>query len=168
MISSPRRVRAQRLTQKRAELLESLSAEARQFGTATVFLHTAMADRLGLCESDHRCADLLLQEGPMTPGELAERTGLNTSSISGVVDRLEAAGFVSREKDPTDGRRVIVQHVRDAPLERRVNRVFGGLERTMNALVASYEDDEIAVVLRFMSRAKAAMQEETDRLRDGG
>ena len=103
----------------------------------------------------------------MTPGELAERTGLNTSSITGVVDRLEEAGFVIREKDPTDGRRVIVEHVRNAPLERRVNRVFGGLEKTMNALVESYEDEEIAAVLSFMSRAKAAMQEETDRLREG-
>jgi len=156
----------QRLSQKRAELLESLSAEARQFGTATVLLHTAIADRLGLCSSDHRCADLLLQEGPMTAGELAERTGLNTSSITGVVDRLEQAGFVSRERDPSDGRRVIVEHVRNAPLEKRVNRVFGGLERTMNALVESYEDEEIAVVLSFMSRAKAAMKEETDRLRE--
>ena len=160
-------MRVRRLSQKRAELLESLSTEARQFGTATVLLHTAIADRLGLCASDHRCADLLLQEGPMTPGELAERTGLNTSSITGVVDRLEEAGFVSREKDPTDGRRIIVQHVRNALLERRVNRVFGGLEKTMNELVESYEDEEIAVVLSFMARAKAAVQEETGRLRQG-
>ena len=159
-------MRIPRLTQKRAELLESLSTEARQFGTATVLLHTAIADRLGLCASDHKCADLLLQEGPMTAGELAERTGLNSSSITGVVDRLEHAGFLIREKDPADGRRVIVQHVRNAPLEKRANRVFGGLERTMNALVESYDDEEIAVVLRFISRAKAAMRAETDRLRE--
>ena len=36
--------------------------------------------------------------GPLTAGQLAELTGLTTGAITGVIDRLEKAGFVRRER----------------------------------------------------------------------
>ena len=56
-----------------------------------------------------------MQTGPITAGELAERTGLTTGAITGVIDRLEKAGFVRRVKDPDDRRRVIIE-----PLAERI------------------------------------------------
>jgi hypothetical protein len=54
------------------------------------------------------CMCLLQLHGSVTPGWLAESTGLTASAITGVVDRLERAGYVNRSADPTDRRRVIV------------------------------------------------------------
>ena len=62
--------------------------------------HQAIADRLGLNVTDHKCIDLLLMKGPLTAGELAGMTGLTTGAITAVIDRLEKAGFVRREDDP--------------------------------------------------------------------
>ena len=51
---------------------------------------------------------LLQLHGPATPGWLAEMTGLSTGAVTGLVDRLERAGYVTRAQDPQDRRRVIV------------------------------------------------------------
>src|SRR5215831_16503044 len=99
---------ASRDSRKRAELVAALSDEFRQLSTATILFHQAIADRLGMNVTDHKCADILLRTGAITAGELSRRTGLTTGAITGVIDRLEKAGFVRRAKDAGDRRRVIV------------------------------------------------------------
>src|SRR5216117_3098234 len=89
----------------RAELLAALNEAARRQSTATVLFHAAVAERLGLSATDHKYADLIARQGPMTAGELADRAGLTTGAITGVLDRLERAGWVRRERDPHDRRR---------------------------------------------------------------
>lgn len=76
---------------------------------ASVVLHNqAVAQRVGLGVSDGQVLSLLNLNGPVSAGELARLTGLATGTVTGVVDRLERAGFVTREKDPADRRRVVV------------------------------------------------------------
>jgi hypothetical protein len=55
-----------------------------------------------------RSRSLLQLNGPATAGWLAEMTGLTTGAVTGMIDRLERAGYVRREPDPHDRRRVIV------------------------------------------------------------
>ena len=94
---------------ERAELLAGLAMAGRRLSTATIMFHQAIADRLGLNVTDHKCIDLLLLKGPQTAGELAAQTGLTTGAITAVIDRLEKAGFAHRQDDPRDRRRVIVE-----------------------------------------------------------
>src|SRR5215813_7862986 len=94
---------------ERAEVLAALMTEFRQLSAATILFHQAVADRLGMNVTDHKCADILERHGPLTAGELAERTGLTTGAITGVIDRLEKTGFVRRAEDPGDRRRVIIE-----------------------------------------------------------
>src|SRR5437763_15469371 len=95
----------------RGELVEGLLRLGRQLSSATIMFHQAVADHFGLNPTDHKCMDLLFTKGPMTAGELADVTGLTTGAITGVIDRLEGDGFVRREDDPNDRRRVIVRVV---------------------------------------------------------
>lgn len=152
-------------TSRRAELLHRLSEAARHNSTATVLFHGAIAERLGLNPTDHKCADLLFRFGAMTAGDLAERTGLTTGAITGVIDRLEAVGFVRRARDPGDRRRVIVEPVRDPATERRVGALFAPLERAFRELTAGYDDQQLAFLTEVLTRAAKMMEEETARLR---
>src|SRR5437764_13297262 len=81
---------------------------ARRHSTATVLFHHAVADRLGLGPTDHKCLDLLREHGALTGSGLAAITGLTSGAITGVVARLERAGFLRRESDSNDGRRQIL------------------------------------------------------------
>ena len=135
----------------------------RQLSTATIMFHQAVADRLGLNPTDHKCADLLFMKGPMTAGELGQLTGLTTGAITSVIDRLEGVGFVRREADPDDRRRVIVRV--GSKCHQEVGKLFESLARAMSELCARYNDRELAVILDFMTRSQAMAHEETLKLR---
>lgn len=69
----------------------------------------ALAAQLGLNFSDLRCLLLVSAEEEMTPSRLAELSDLTSGAVTGVLDRLEAAGFLRREPDPTDRRRMLIR-----------------------------------------------------------
>jgi DNA-binding MarR family transcriptional regulator len=73
-----------------------------------VLYNHEVAQRLGLGSSDSQFMTLLQVHGPLTPGRLAQLSGLTTGTVTGVLDRLEAGGFVRRERDLGDRRRVVV------------------------------------------------------------
>jgi DNA-binding MarR family transcriptional regulator len=147
-----------RLHVTRKQLVQAILAEARSGSTRSVLLHAAVAERLGLNASDLKCADLILaEEGSSTPGRLAELTGLSTGAITGVLDRLEHAGFVAREADPDDRRRTVVRLVRGrAP---NLERIFAPLAKGMERVCANYTQDELEVILGFMRASQEMMIE---------
>lgn len=124
----------------------------RDLSTETVLLHQTIADRLGLNMTDHKCLGFLLDAGePITPGQLAGLTGLTTGAITGIVDRLEDAGFVRRKRDPKDRRRVIIELNLDK-VRRQVFPLFEQLAKRMSALAASYSNRDLATIVDFMER----------------
>jgi DNA-binding MarR family transcriptional regulator len=147
----------------RAALLEGVSVAGRQMSTASIMFHQAVADRLGLNVTDHKCIDLLLLKGPLTAGELAEMTGLTTGAITAVIDRLERAGFARREDDPHDRRRVIVSVVLKRC--REIGRLFQPFAAAFNEIAARYSDRELAVILDFMNRSRDGLHQSTVELR---
>src|SRR5439155_4424793 len=85
-----------------------IAASVKTFA-ARHLVHSLLAsEALGLAPADLVCMCLLQLHGPATPGWLAEMTGLSTGAVTGMVDRLERAGYVTRAQDPQDRRRVIV------------------------------------------------------------
>jgi DNA-binding MarR family transcriptional regulator len=150
---------------RRAELLAALGDEFRQLSTATILFHQAIADRLGMNVTDHKCADMLARAGPLTAGELARRTGLTTGAITGVIDRLEKAGFARRAKDPNDRRRVVVVPVVER-MERVIGPLFASMASSAGELCARYSTEELALLRDFTTRAREMADEETRKLRE--
>jgi DNA-binding MarR family transcriptional regulator len=50
----------------------------------------------------------LVKEGPRTLSELSEREHVTAPSMNQTVNSLQAAGFVNRQKDPSDGRKILI------------------------------------------------------------
>lgn len=151
-------------SEKRSELLAALGMELRQLATATILFHQAVADRLGVHITDHKCAELLLLAGPMTAGELAERTGLTTGAVTGVIDRLEKAEFVRRGKDPADRRRVIIEPFPER-IEREIAPLFASVGQGMADQCARYNNRELAVIRDFVAGFQQRAFEEAGKLR---
>src|SRR5919106_2162865 len=96
----------------RQELAEEIVGRlVRRNSPAAVLLHHAVAERLGLGPTDHKCLDLLRERGAMTGSALAAITGLTSGAISGVVARLERAGYLRRDPDPHDRRKQVLSPV---------------------------------------------------------
>jgi DNA-binding MarR family transcriptional regulator len=153
-----------RAAKTRRQLVEGIILQARQGSTRSVLLHAVIAERLGLNPSDHKCADLLsLEPSPCTPGRMAELTGLSTGAITGVLDRLERAGFVMREPDPNDRRRTLV---RLTP-ERMPNmkRIFAPLSDGMEELCGKYTLEELSLILHFMRQSGEMAEKAAEEVR---
>jgi DNA-binding MarR family transcriptional regulator len=90
----------------------------------------------------------------VTAGRLAELTGLTTGAITGVIDRLERIGLARRESDPDDRRKTVVR-APPAVLE-RIAPLFEPMERAAMEVLSKYRDDELALILNFLTRARAA------------
>jgi DNA-binding MarR family transcriptional regulator len=120
-------------TSMRVRELERAAEVMREFMARAVLFQDAVAKWGGLNGTDLQCASLLMSEGPATPGELAERTGLTVGgAITTAIDRLERAGFVTRDRDPNDRRRVIVTAIPEA-IFARFGEVYGRVGDRWNA-----------------------------------
>lgn len=140
---------------------------AREYSTAAVMLHAGIAGRFGLSPTDLKTLDLLQRVGPLAAGEIAAETGLATASVTSLIDRLERKRLVRRGRDRMDRRRVVVQLTHK--LEESIAPLFAALGRRMLARCRTYDDDQIAILRDFLSRAAADMRKETTRLtRDRG
>lgn len=115
---------------------------------------TALAGSLaaasGLEPTDARALKALdlLADGPLTAGDLGVALGLSSAAVTGLLDRLEAAGLAVRIAHATDRRRVQAQLTDRA-------REFGSdllrpLQRRIGAAIAAASDDELATVARFL------------------
>jgi len=130
-----------------------------------VLFSQAVAWRVGIASSDLECLDIIVLNTRVTAGELAAATGLTTGAVTGVIDRLEKAGFARRERDPSDRRKVFVRAL--PAVERRVVPLYRSLQQAVAAELAGYGDKELALLLDFFSRAGRMMVAETKKLRDG-
>jgi DNA-binding MarR family transcriptional regulator len=140
-------------TKKRKQLEAALNAAMRDASGQGVLYNQAVAGRLGMNSTDLECLDHILR-GPVTAGTLAELTGLTSGAITGVIDRLERTGLARRESDPNDRRKTVVR-AQPAVLERIVP-LFEPMERAAMAVLTKYRDDELTLILNFLSRARDA------------
>jgi DNA-binding MarR family transcriptional regulator len=117
---------------------------------AGVVLHnTAVAQRVGLGPSDSQFVSLLNLNGPLTPGRLAELTGLTTGTVTGVIDRLETGGFVRRERDATDRRRVLVTP--DPNGMARLTEAYREHGDHMEAVLATRSASDLRTIAAFLA-----------------
>ncbi|WP_371614444.1 MarR family winged helix-turn-helix transcriptional regulator [Streptomyces sp. NBC_00454] len=124
-----------------------------------------VAQLLGLNVTDLTCLGHILGAGdsPLGAGDLAELTNLTTGAVTGVLNRLERAGYANRQPDPTDRRRVRV--VADPAAAARVFAVYEPFYARLGAVFAEYSPDEIAVIADWFGRATAEVTAHLDRVR---
>jgi len=134
----------------RSDLLAEVMRAARRNSTLTVMFHGAIAEKFGLIATDMKAMEVLDRLGALTAGDIAKHTGLAPASVTDLVDRLEARGFVRRVRDRADRRRVIVEL--DPKSASRVGGVYDALGRAAARLFASYSSDQLAVVADFLGR----------------
>lgn len=138
----------------------------RELATMSLFFHTLVAGKVGLNATDTRCLDILARSGtgPMTAGALTEATGLTTGAITGILDRLERAGFLKRVKDAKDRRKVLIELVPDKMAT--LGQLYDGLGASMEELAGRYTIVELQRIEGFLSANLDILNKEIARLND--
>src|SRR5919199_1332448 len=130
-----------------------------------VIYHHLIGERLGLNPTDHKCLDVIIRNRtPMTASQLAEETGLSTGAITGVVDRLEKAGYVRRKRDQGDRRLVFINALLDKALA-KLSPIFDPIKQASRHLYSKYSDEELAIILDFIINCNKMTQEITTNMK---
>lgn len=138
--------------QKKRELADHIvSRLVRRHSTAAVLFHHAVAESLGLGPTDHKCLDLLRERGTLTGSELAAITRLTTGAITGVVARLERAGYLRREPDPGDGRKQILHPALERVQE--IQNVFDPIRGDVAAMLEAFDTHQLTAIAEFLARS---------------
>jgi len=149
---------------QREDLIREIAIENRRSTVDGVFLFQALAARSGMNLTDLQCVTLLIETGAMTAGQLAERMALTTGAVTGLINRLEKSGYVRRERDPSDGRRVVIQ-----PMLEALSRVDVGVlvehDDVLSGLLGDFDDAELVTVLKLLRKSNAFTHDAIARLR---
>ena len=137
------------------DAVRDLKLNLRRFVVELLVSSYEATEDVGVNPTDLGALCLLLLHGPAPAGRLAELTGLTTGAVTGVIDRLEKGGFVRRELDPADRRKVIV-----VPDAERVDRdLFPHFPSLKRAAAKQFYDDfsiaELERISEFLSRLTA-------------
>ena len=112
-------------------------------------LNDAVGDCVDLSGTDLEVLDLVGRHGPMTPGTLSSMTGIHPATLTGVLDRLERGGWLLRNPDSDDRRRVQLE----ARLDRggELARLYAPMLRSINELCSAYTAEQLSIIAQFIS-----------------
>lgn len=139
------------MSSERAELIERVRFGGRELSTATVMLHTAIAEASGLTAVETKAIDFLDRFGPLSHKGLTEHSGLAPASVTALIDRLERKDWVRRVPHPGDGRRLLVELNRErvASAAHRYNSIAKGTAE----LCEQFDDEQLRTILAFIDGA---------------
>ena len=120
------------------------ASDARLRGRAT-------RDPQALSLTHARALKNLAECGPMTIGALAERVETTSAAVTQLVNGLERAGFVTRERAETGDRRVATVSLTAAGRARHVERQ-SHLERSLDEALTDLDAAEVQSVAAVLRR----------------
>jgi DNA-binding MarR family transcriptional regulator len=148
------------------QLIEDLITAFRVSGNQDSAFENLAADRLGVNRTDLHCLNAIENAGGLTAGELAAEVGLTSGAVTGVVDRLERAGFARRVPDSADRRRIKVEVTSE--FYARAKRIWGPLAAEWEAALASrFTAAELAQITEFLRLTNEVGKRHLDRLAEG-
>jgi DNA-binding MarR family transcriptional regulator len=149
---------------RRRRLITSIKDSLRELSNQLSLLNHHVGMRLELRDADLDCLDLIGRHGPLSPSALAKRAGLHPATMTGVLDRLQRGGWITRERDPgaADRRAVSVRARRGRGAE--IYRLYSGMNASMDEIIAGYDDDELHLLADFLRRTNDAGRAATEEL----
>lgn len=146
----------------RAKISESLMQMHQEELQLAALFDERLARSVKLHPTDLQTLRYVVAQGPATAGDLKNHTGLTTGAITNVIDRLEKLGYVRRQVDTKDRRKVLV---RSLPQKlRRITALEERMEGLMEQVLASYTLEELAIIKDFLTNMGALYKIEGDLL----
>ncbi len=140
----------------RDELVEATIGQIRKVFAKTITDYGSSTARTQLPMLPHMALHATLPKGGATQRQMAEFLGVSSGYVTGLVDRLEAAGFAERKRDAND-RRVV--HVTATSRGQQMHdRVHAESQRRISTAFDAWSDAEIRTFQQFLARLEAAHQ----------
>ncbi|MGH4023668.1 MAG: MarR family winged helix-turn-helix transcriptional regulator [Pseudonocardiaceae bacterium] len=117
----------------------------------------ALAAALGVGVPETVALEHLFHAGRLTPTAIAERLGVTTASVTGLLDRLAASGYLARSPNPRDRRSVLVSLTDNG--HRAIQASFDLFAADIGRAVAGAEPVEQAGLQQLLQHAAAVLHQ---------
>jgi DNA-binding MarR family transcriptional regulator len=149
---------------RKKELINELVFEFRISGNQDSAFDNLAAERLGVNRTDLHCLNIIENSGGLTAGELAAEAGLTTGAVTGVIDRLERAGYARRTQDRADRRRVRVEVT--PAFYKRAERIWAPMKADWESTLSGrFTAEELERVIEFLQATNQIAARHLERLR---
>jgi DNA-binding MarR family transcriptional regulator len=138
----------------RAALLRKALADAAQ--------RAALARRLGVTAIEVLAVQHLARAGELTPGQLSTRLQLSSGGTTGLIQRMQRAGHVTRDVDPRDARSVVLRLTPE--IQSWAADAWAPLVAEIDAFVVDMSSKEAEVVRRFLEAVADAADRHATRV----
>jgi DNA-binding MarR family transcriptional regulator len=127
-------------------------------------LHSSLHPELGkkLTPSKLRGLELLAQQDGLRVGELAERVGVDDTTATRLVDRLEELGLAERHSEEGDRRAILVGLTAEG--RELVAGVSAQRQRFFTDVLATLDADERVQLVRLTEKAALALRARSQEL----
>ena len=89
--------------------------------------------------------------GPITPGDIGERTLVSSGTVTGTLDQLEYRGWVRRLPNPDDRRSVLVEITDEGRAV--ADRLLPGIRQLEQAFLSGLTATELATLMKLLAKA---------------
>jgi DNA-binding MarR family transcriptional regulator len=148
------------------ELIEAWSQEIQRAGTINVLHTNAVAQRIGLSATEFEAIDVITRNQPITAGQLAVFCGLTTGAITGLIDRLEVAGFIRRVSDSSDRRKVLLEPIEDGARSKKIRALYEPIAIGFEDIAQRYTVDELEFLVESQTRLNTMAQGVIEKLHE--
>jgi DNA-binding MarR family transcriptional regulator len=143
----------------RRRLIAAIRASLREAITHLSLLNHQVGGKVELKGNDIECLDLIGRHGPLSPGDLGRRTGLHPATLTGILDRLERGGWITREPSPADRRSVQLRALPTRGAE--LLGLYAPMNSTMDGIFARYTKEQLETIEDFIRRTATAARSHT-------
>jgi DNA-binding MarR family transcriptional regulator len=148
-------------SRERRRTMNQITDTIREMGVVMTVLNLRAGEQVGLRDVELKALDVLMRDGAMSAKALGQRLGMHPATMTGILDKLENAGWVTRERNPDDRRVVLIQPVRERVGE--IVKLFTGMNAMAGSLLDRYDMDKLQAIAEFLdsmvTMAKEASQE---------
>jgi DNA-binding MarR family transcriptional regulator len=147
---------------RRQRLSTDIKYSLRQLSIQLSLLNHHVGAHVNLNQVDLNCLDLIARHGPLSPSALGQLAGLHPATVTGILDRLEAGGWVARARAAADRRAVLVRVLHDRNAE--LLQLYSGMNAAMDELCAGYTEAELELLAEFVQRVANSSRSATHAL----
>lgn len=141
--------------------IERAARAAERFGAAADAVDAAAADAMGVNRTDLRILGTVVERS-LTAGQVAEAVGLSPAAATTAIQRLVARGYLTREPDPDDRRRAVIELTASA--REQAERIYGPVGAAGEAELRRWTEDELQLIADFLERGCALQLAQADRI----
>jgi DNA-binding MarR family transcriptional regulator len=139
---------------KKSAASATIKETLRELNIQLASLNNRIGTRAGIRHADFNCLNAIARFGPIGAGSLARRMGIHLATLTGILDRLEGDGWITRESVASDRRAIRVRVLASQVMQ--LVRLYRGMNNSIDQICAEYTSDELEVVIRFLRQTVEA------------